>query len=413
MNGLFARPQMTLDEKHTLMMNDFAQIEAAAISNAAPNRLAEVHHKKNKYLLQNATYIFEYFEKKQNVGMGVDIDKHASTDTTPSSHRHFPTATSQPSSLFSRNCNHTSSRAINAFFKILPEQSHPSTVATATETTDETKTSSSSSSSSSSSDTAAAINTRTRRMEIRGQQHSGQSQFWANMAGHAVVPTDEYAYSADICVRCHEGELIQLEEEGMLTCKICGAVAHSVVDAEKPSYKEPPGEVSYTAYMRLNHFKEILAQFQAKETTQIDEHVMEAVRRRMKKERIQNSSQITYTRTREILRLLGYNKYFEHVQYINCKFGVTPPTMNEALVETLCVLFVEIQAPWARHCPPSRQNFFGYNYVLHQLCKLVGADEFCPFIPLLKDPQKANDQDDIWRKVCADLGWLYIPSPRP
>jgi hypothetical protein len=39
---------------------------------------------------------------------------------------------------------------------------------------------------------------------------------------------------------------------------------------------------------------------------------------------------------------------------------------------------------------PSRQNFSG-TLVLHQR-KLLGADEFCPFIPMLKDPQKANDQ---------------------
>ena len=33
--------------------------------------------------------------------------------------------------------------------------------------------------------------------------------------------------------------------------------------------KEPPKEVCFYAYKRINHFREILAQFQAKETTQI------------------------------------------------------------------------------------------------------------------------------------------------
>ena len=43
---------------------------------------------------------------------------------------------------------------------------------------------------------------------------------------------------------------------------------------------------------------------------------------------------------REILRKLGYNKYFEHIQYINSIFGIRPPIMSEELHETLCVLFI-------------------------------------------------------------------------
>ena len=64
---------------------------------------------------------------------------------------------------------------------------------------------------------------------------------------------------------------------------------------------------------------------------------------------------------------LNYNKYFEHIQYINSLFGVKPPIMNEELHETLCVLFIEIQKPWAVHCPPNRTNFFNYTYTLYQL----------------------------------------------
>ena len=39
---------------------------------------------------------------------------------------------------------------------------------------------------------------------------------------------------------------------------------HLVIEHEKPSYKEPPKEVCFYAYKRINHFREILAQFQAK-----------------------------------------------------------------------------------------------------------------------------------------------------
>jgi hypothetical protein len=182
------------------------------------------------------------------------------------------------------------------------------------------------------------------------------------------------------------------------------------VDNNKPTNKEPPNEVSYTAYIRLNHFKEILSQFQAKETTQIPEEVISAIRARIKKERIEDMSQITYDKMRDILRKLGLNKYFEHIQYINSLFGIKPPIMNEELHETLCVLFIEIQKPWAMHCPANRTNFFNYTYTLYQLCVLLDQTQYLPYIPLLKDLEKQRAQDQIWQLVCNTLGWLYIPS---
>ena len=35
-------------------------------------------------------------------------------------------------------------------------------------------------------------------------------------------------------------------------------------DSDKPSYKDPPKEISYFKYKRINHFNEWLAQFKIK-----------------------------------------------------------------------------------------------------------------------------------------------------
>jgi len=233
-------------------------------------------------------------------------------------------------------------------------------------------------------------------------------EYWKNVTKEFVNPQD-YINSSDVCQSCHKGELVPQDEEGILICNNsqCGKFIVYIVDSSKPNNKEPPNEVSYTAYIRLNHFKEILSQFQAKETTQIPDEVIEAIRARIKKERITDMRIIDYNKMREILRKLGLNKYFEHIQYINSIFGIKPPVMNEELHETLCVLFIEIQKPWAVHCPPDRTNFFNYTYTLYQLCVLLDQTQYLPYIPLLKDPQKQKDQDSIWKKVCADLDWEY------
>lgn len=235
--------------------------------------------------------------------------------------------------------------------------------------------------------------------------------YWKNV-NQDVLNIHDFVLQSSVCEFCRQGEMIPQEEEGILICNNakCGNFVSYIVDNAKPNNKEPPNEVSYTAYIRLNHFKEILSQFQAKETTQIPKEVIEQIRQRIKKERIHDYREINYNKMREILRKLGLNKYFEHIQYINSIFGIKPPIMNEELHETLCVLFIEIQKPWAIHCPINRTNFFNYTYTLYQLCVLLDQIQYLPYIPMMKDREKQLEQDMIWKKVCMELDWEFFPT---
>jgi len=243
------------------------------------------------------------------------------------------------------------------------------------------------------------------------QSKNSYYNYWKNV-NNEIIDIHDFIVPSDICEICHQGELIPQDEEGILICNNmkCGKFITYIVDSSKPTNKEPPNEVSYTAYIRLNHFKEILSQFQAKETTQIPDEVISAIRNRIKKERITDMSLINYDKMRDILRKLGLNKYFEHIQYINSMFGIKPPIMNEELHETLCVLFIEIQKPWAVHCPANRTNFFNYTYTLYQLCVLLDQTQYLPYIPMMKDREKQLEQDMIWKKVCNDLDWEFFPT---
>lgn len=247
--------------------------------------------------------------------------------------------------------------------------------------------------------------------EKYAQSKKMYQEYWRNVNKEFTNPQD-YILSCDKCSLCEIGEMVPQDEEGIMICNNsqCGQFITYIVDNSKPNNKDPPNEVSYTAYIRLNHFKEILSQFQAKETTQIPDEVIDAIRARIKKERITDMKQINYDKMREILRKLGLNKYFEHIQYINSIFGVKPPIMNQELHETLCVLFIEIQKPWAVHCPPNRTNFFNYTYTLYQLCTLLDQTQYLPYIPMMKDREKQLEQDMIWKKVCGDLDWEFFPT---
>jgi len=213
----------------------------------------------------------------------------------------------------------------------------------------------------------------------------------------------------DVCQSCYKGELIPMDDEGVLICNVCFKNVQYLIENEKPSYKEPPKEVCFYAYKKINHFKEILAQFQGKETTQIPAEVIENLKYQIKKERIE-CIKLTYYKTKELLKKLGYNKYYEHINFIKDKLGIKPPIISQELEETLCNFFMEIQYPYAKHCPDYRVNFLHYYYVLYKLFELLDETQYLPEIPMLKDREKLIEQDTIWKKICEELDWEFIAT---
>lgn len=222
---------------------------------------------------------------------------------------------------------------------------------------------------------------------------------------------DKYIHPNHICTVCNSGELIPVAHDGVVVCNKCGVQHPFITDNEKPSYKEPPKEVCFYAYQRINHFREILAQFQAKETTQIPTEVLENIKFQIKKERI-NLSELSYQRTKNILKNLRYNKYYEHIAYIKNKLGISPPIMSQELEKTLCNLFSEIQNPYSKYCPNERTNFLNYYYTVFKLCELLDQKEYLPLLKqaMIGDRIKRIEQDDIWKKICDEMDWEFIPT---
>jgi uncharacterized membrane-anchored protein YhcB (DUF1043 family) len=230
------------------------------------------------------------------------------------------------------------------------------------------------------------------------------------------LDVNNFITTTEICQSCRKGELIPEEHEGIIVCNNCSASIKYLVENDKPSFKEPPKEVCFYAYKRINHFREILAQFQAKETTLIPDEVLENIKLQIKKERISleqitNKSADNFSQPlKDILKKLGYNKYYEHIPFIKDKLGIKPPIMSAELEERLCNHFTDIQGPYAKYCPDNRVNFLNYYYTVYKLCELLDQRQFLAFFPMLKDPEKRIEQDEIWKKICNELDWEFIPT---
>ena len=67
------------------------------------------------------------------------------------------------------------------------------------------------------------------------------------------IDMNSFVKSTDVCQSCYKGELIPLDDEGVLICNnnLCAVSIPYLIENEKPSYKEPPKEACFYAYKRI------------------------------------------------------------------------------------------------------------------------------------------------------------------
>jgi hypothetical protein len=217
------------------------------------------------------------------------------------------------------------------------------------------------------------------------------------------INKDDGSNRIKYCKECNIEKILCITESAYI-CTCCGDSETIILDEDR-QIKD------YSPYRRLNHFREWLNQFQAKQTPEIDEQIFIDIVRELNKNRITDLSKLNKKNMKAILKKLEYNSYYEHVAYIINKLNNLPPPKITRDMEKLFIsMFYKIQDPWEMYKQPNRKNFLSYSYVLHKFCELLELDHLLDCFPLHKDPDKIMENDQIWEKICKYLKWEYISS---
>jgi hypothetical protein len=209
---------------------------------------------------------------------------------------------------------------------------------------------------------------------------------------------------------CCSTEMKLKISDGMYVCQLCGCTKEAIVDSDKHSNKEHTPEPAGYPYKRINHFNEHLAQIQAKETTDIPQSVYVDIKQEMLRQR-KKPEKLNYIQLRDILKKLGYSRYYEHIPYMIFKInGKSPPIMTREMEDNLRRLFRMTLKPFELYKPAGRVNYLKYFYALYKLCQLLEYDEFLPCCSLFKSKEKLRQQDALWKKICDYLNWEFYPS---
>lgn len=214
----------------------------------------------------------------------------------------------------------------------------------------------------------------------------------------------DYCYDCQLEMKLHQSD-------GRMVCPGCGITQKILVESDKQSCKDPPKEIVCMGYRRINHFRECVAQVQAKETTDIPDELYDQIIFELKKERFDNMAELIPCKLKEILKKIKKTKYYEHIPHIiNQLNGLPPPTYSKELQVMLDRMFNEIQIPFQKYRPRNRKNFLSYSYVLYKFFELLEMKDHCKNFNLLKSREKLYGQDLIWKKITKALGWKFIKS---
>ncbi len=217
---------------------------------------------------------------------------------------------------------------------------------------------------------------------------------------------------SSLCENCGTKDDFFVNDESFLTCFTCG-LSKNYFSGDLVSFKEMQ-TYDFTRrfdYERPNHFSERLAQSQCKENVEIPEDIMNLINAEIKKERITDMTKLTRDIMKNILKKIKLPKYYEHIPLIISKLsGIPPLKFTPDLEEQFLVMFKEIQEPFEKHKPKDRLNCLSYPYILYKFCELLERDEFLSSFPLLKNRDKLYKTDQVWKKICEELQWEFIPT---
>ncbi|MAJ97142.1 MAG: hypothetical protein CMI56_00820 [Parcubacteria group bacterium] len=242
---------------------------------------------------------------------------------------------------------------------------------------------------------------------VSGRQGAITREFCAVINGEGAPIESVWS---DTCEKC-KTELEHCPVSSTMQCPKCG-VEVFVLDATVATMSYG-NDVEFTSfsYKRTNHFEDWLLKHQGKETTEVPQEVLNMVMHELYNRRVRSAKDINTNLIRNVLKDLRLRKAYDHVAQITYRLSGKPPNRLSPQMEEQCrLMFLAIQQPFAKHKGPQRKNFLSYSYCLYKFFELLGCDDFLKSFSLLKGADKLAKQDEIFKKICADLQWEFIPS---
>jgi hypothetical protein len=212
----------------------------------------------------------------------------------------------------------------------------------------------------------------------------------------------------DNCPICSTALMLNSVKAAMV-CPHCGyCIAYLDATAANMSYSDEY-ELSSFSYKRSTHFEDCMKQIQGKESFVVPDDVLQMIMHELYTQRVLRVEDVTQTKVRTAMKRLRQRKYYDHVAQVTMRLsGVRPPRISAEAEEACKRMFTAMGPVFDKHAGV-RKNFLSYKYVLFRFFHLLGLKHMLTAVCLLKGHDKLQLADTIFEKVCAELGWNFVP----
>jgi hypothetical protein len=214
---------------------------------------------------------------------------------------------------------------------------------------------------------------------------------------------------------CEKGSIY--EDTNELVCWICGKVYNTnIIQNIEDNLNYRDLEDYYTnkkaipEYHKSSHLKEKLEQKLGLNISYIPIEIINKVKEQLNKEKIKIEN-LKINDIHKILKKLGYEKFYEFEYAIyNYITNTKLLSLDNIVIKQIESLFTKIENCFKDIKYKNRKSMFMYDYTIRKILEILGYIEESKHFNPPKDRTKVLDYDKIWKEICTELNFKFIPT---
>ena len=209
----------------------------------------------------------------------------------------------------------------------------------------------------------------------------------------------------------------------ILICKKCGMTKklYGTVFEDDQFYYQEGQRTKHGTYDPSKHCRFWVERIQARETTEINETVLQNIKKCIIRDKIKNKSQVTCNQIRKYLRQTHSSKYNEHVPLIRKLItGIIPPQLTDYEMQLIHIYFDKVIHIFDEIKPPQKTNCPYHPYFIYKIIEQIinkDSDTIRKAQILscihLQSRETLIQNDLIWCPICSRIPeFKYYPTDR-
>ena len=209
-----------------------------------------------------------------------------------------------------------------------------------------------------------------------------------------------------------------------LVCRLCGysKELYGTVFEDEQFYFQEGQRVKHGTYDPTKHCRFWVERIQARENTDIDDDVIESIKKCIKLDKIKNKEHITCCKIRRYLRSTNNSKYNEHIPLIRKIItGISPPQLTDYEMQLIHIYFDKVIHIFEDIKHPSKVNCPYHPYFIYKIidqiikknkCDDIRKNQILECIHLQSCDTLINN-DLIWKSICVQIPeFIYKPTDK-